>query len=623
MTASTKTRWHKKRATPDQALARIEPGMNIFLGTGAAEPRALVKRLMASDAINLQDLTLIQILSFGDAISLEELRSNKYRLKTFFSGWVASEAITTGRVDLIPSRFSAIPWLIKGRQLPMDAALIQITPPDDEGLCSLGIAVDVGRQVMAQASLVIGEINANIPRTYGDTFVSVNEFDLLVESTEPVPVFPCWPVDAVIDQVAANVASVIEDGSCLGFTFGPLFEALPRHLADKKDLGIHTPFMTDAVMALVKSGAVTNRRKRTFRGKSLTCYAMGSPELMRWLDRNPLVEFQSIDKVFNPIEIGSNSRFVAIFPARKVDLSGRIAMHTGKGQVTSGPGQAMDFFNGAEISSNGFTIFALPSRNLKGENNIRISIEAMPNQLNMPDSVNMIATEYGIASLYGRTLRERAQALIEIAHPEDRPALVEKAKAENILYPDQIFLAQSAHLYPSEIAERHTFKNGVTIRFRALKPSDEEEMRRLFYRFSDKAIYYRYFTPIKTMPHARMQAYVNVDYRDVLSVVGLTGPPGQGQIIAEARFARHKDKPYVDVAFVVDEDYQGLGIATYLYRMLARLARQRGARGMTADVLATNQAMIKVFEKGGYPVRSRFEDGAYALTISFDKDTKD
>jgi GNAT superfamily N-acetyltransferase len=283
----------------------------------------------------------------------------------------------------------------------------------------------------------------------------------------------------------------------------------------------------------------------------------------------------------------------------------------------------MDFFNGAEISSNGFTIFALPSRNLKGENNIRISIEAMPNQLNMPDSVNMIATEYGIASLYGRTLRERAQALIEIAHPEDRPALVEKAKAENILYPDQIFLAQSAHLYPSEIAERHTFKNGVTIRFRALKPSDEEEMRRLFYRFSDKAIYYRYFTPIKTMPHARMQAYVNVDYRDVLSVVGLTGPPGQGQIIAEARFARHKDKPYVDVAFVVDEDYQGLGIATYLYRMLARLARQRGARGMTADVLATNQAMIKVFEKGGYPVRSRFEDGAYALTISFDKDTED
>jgi len=285
-TALKETDWRQKQVTPDEALARIEPGMNLFLSTGAAEPRTLVKRLMASDALNLQDLTLIQILSFGDVISLEELRSNKYRLKTFFSGWVASEAITAGRVDLIPSRFSAIPWLIKGRQLPMDVALIQITPPDEDGLCSLGIAVDVGRQVMARASVVIGEINADIPRTYGDTFVSVDEFDLLVESTEPAPVFSCWPVDDVFDRVAANVASVIEDGSCLGFTFGPLFDALPRHLAAKKDLGIHTPFITDAAMTLIKSGAVTNRRKKAFRGKSLTCYAMGSPELMRWLDRN-------------------------------------------------------------------------------------------------------------------------------------------------------------------------------------------------------------------------------------------------------------------------------------------------------------------------------------------------
>jgi len=609
-----------KTVTPDQALSHIEPGMNIFLGTGAAEPRTLVKRLMASDALNLQDLTLIQLVSFGDAVSLEELRSNKYRLKTFFSGWVANEAISTGRVDLIPSRFSAIPGLIKNHQLPLDAAMIQITPPDENGLCSLGIAVDVGRRVLEQAPLVIGEINPEVPRTYGDTFVSVEEFDLLVESDHPVPLLPAWPVDDVFDRVAANVASVIEDGSCLGFSFGPLFEALPRHLTGKKDLGIHSPFVTDAVMKLIKSGAVSNRRKTTFRGKSLTCYAMGSRELMRWLDRNPLVEFQSIDNVINPMEIGRNSRFVAIFPARKVDLSGQIAMHAGKGQVTSGPGQAMDFFNGAEISRGGFTIFALPSRNREGRGNICISIEEMPNQLNMPDSVDMIATEYGIASLSGRTLRERAQALIEIAHPDDRPGLVNAAKAEKILYPDQIFLAESAHLYPSEISERHTFKNETTVRFRALKPSDEEEMRRLFYRFSDEAIYYRYFTPIKTMPHAKMQSYVNVDYRDVLSVVGLVGPVEQGRIIAEARFARHKDKPYVDVAFVVDEDYQGLGIATYLLRMLARLARQRGARGMTADVLATNHAMLKVFEKSGFPIRSRFEEGAYALTISFERE---
>jgi GNAT superfamily N-acetyltransferase len=232
--------------------------------------------------------------------------------------------------------------------------------------------------------------------------------------------------------------------------------------------------------------------------------------------------------------------------------------------------------------------------------------------------VDMIATDVGIAALSGRTVRERAQALIEIAHPDDRPNLVEQAKASHIIYRDQIFLRESAHLYPAEIHEQHTFKNGTLVRFRAIKPSDEEEMRRLFYRFSDKAIYYRYFAPIKTMPHATMQAYVNVDYRDILSVVGLVGPPGQGRIMAEARFVRHREKPVGDVAFVVDEAYQGLGIATYLYHMLARLARLRGARGMTADVLATNQAMMKVFEKGDYPVRTRFEDGAYTLSISFE-----
>lgn len=609
-----------KTVKPDEALAHIEPGMNIFLGTGAAEPRTLVKALMASEQANLQDLTLIQLLSFGDAISLDALRSSKYRLKTFYSGWVAGEAIAAGRVDLIPSRFSAIPRLIRSGQLPVDAAILQITPPDADGLCSLGIAVDVGRQVMAQADLVIGEINASLPRTYGDTFVKADEFDLLVESDAPVPMFSGRPADPIFDRVAAHVASVIEDGSCLGFSLGPLYDALPHHLTGRRDLGIHTPFITDAVMTLIRSGAVSNRRKSTFRGKSLTSYAIGSEALMRWLDRNPVVEFQSVDKVFSPMEIGRNRRFVTIFPARKVDLSGRIAMHAGRGSITSGPGQAMDFLNGAEISPGGFTIFALPSRNLKGENNIRLRIDDMPNQLDLPDSIDMVATEYGIAALSGRTLRERAQALIEIAHPDDREALVTEAKARHIIYPDQIFLKASAHLYPAEIAERHTFDGDTTVRFRAIKPSDEEEMRRLFYRFSDKAIYYRYFTPIKTMPHEKMQAYVNVDYRDVLSVVGLVGPPGQGRIIAEARFARHREKPYVDVAFVVDEAYQGKGIATYLFRMLVRLARQRGARGMTADVLATNQAMIKVLEKSGYPVRSRFEDGAWALTIPFTED---
>ena len=592
-------KWKQAVVKPEAVMSRIEPGMRIFLGTGLAEPRELVKHLMDSDEHQLQDLELIQLVSLGDAISLKALNTNRYRLKTFFSGWAASEAITAGQVDLIPSRFSQIPHLIKSGLIEIDAAFIQITPPNDAGYCSLGVSVDVIRQAMDKSRLIVGEINRGTPFTFGDTFVHISEFDLLTESTQPPLYLQHQPVADVFDQVASNVASVIEDGSCIAFTIGPLYEALARHLRHKRHLGVHTAIFTDALMELVKSGAVTNRFKGIFKGKSVACYAFGTRELMSWLDRNPLVEFQGLDKVCKPVQIGRNSRFVGLLLARKVDLSGRVVMHVGKGNVTAGPGDAIDLLQGAELSSGGMRIFALPSRNLKQEANILISASEFPNQFNIRDSIDMIITEYGVASLSGRTVRERAQALIEIAHPEDRRTLIEQAKKKKILYPDQIFMDQSAHMYPAEIKARHTFKGGLMVRFRAIKPSDEEGMRRLFYRFSDEAVYYRYFSPIRTMPHSKMQKYVNVDYSRVMSIVGLVGESGKGRIIAEARFVRDTQRPYADVAFVVDEAYQGIGIASYLYKLLARLAKERGLNGFTADVLSSNLAMMKVFEKGG------------------------
>lgn len=618
MSEPSPVKWEERVVAPAQILEKIKPGMSIFVGTGLAEPRTLVKHLMASDANNLQDLEMIQLVSFGDAVSLKELGSLKYRLKTFFAGWAASEAITEGHVDLIPSRFARIPQLIESGRIPIDVAFVQITPPNIAGYSSLGVAVDVARHAMKQASLVVGEINTSMPLTFGDTFVSISDFHLLVRSTEEPIYFPRWPVHPVFDRVAENVASVIEDGSCIAFSNGPLFEALGRHLAHKRHLGVHSPFFTDALMDLVESGAVTNRHKQIFRGKSLASYAFGTSELMAWLDRNPLVEFQEIDKVFDPIQIGRNPRFVAVVAARKVDLSGRIAMHVGKGNVAGGPGEAMDFVNGAELSEGGLTVFALPSRNLNGEPNIRISVEKFPNQFSLREWVDMVVTEYGVANLNGRTERERAQALIDIAHPHDRSKLVNQAKEEKILYQDQIFLAECAHLYPAEVATKHTFKGGGEVRFRAIRPSDEEEMRRLFYRFSDEAVYYRYFARIKVMPHSRMQGYVNVDCSQVISIVGLVGELGQGHIIAEARFTKNQRGPYADLAFVVDEQYQGLGIATYLYTMLVRLAKERGIHGFTASVLASNKAMMKVFEKGGLLVKAKLEHGTYELTIPFD-----
>ncbi len=608
-----------KTVAPETALQRIEPGMSIFLGTGVAEPLTLVRALMASTAPNLQDLVLTQLVSFGDAISLEELQSNKYRLRTFYAGWIASEAINSGRVDLIPSRFANIPHLIETGLISIDAAFVQITPPNEAGYCSLGMVVDAARQAIDSADLVIGEINPAVPFTHGDTFVAVSEFDFLVQATESPIYLPRFPVDEVFDRVAANVASVVEDGSCLAFPPGPVYEALGRHLAHKRNLGIHTPFFTDAAMALVKSGAVTNRKKTLFKGRSVASYAFGTAELMKWLDRNPLIEFQGLDRVFNPVSIGSNPRVVSILQARKVDLSGRIALHTDRVNVGAGPSEAADFVSGADLSAGGKSVFALPSRNLKGEPNIRLSVEQFPNQFNLRESVDMVATEHGVAQLRGRTVRERALALIEIAHPDDRQDLVDQAKAANIIYRDQIFLVESARLYPADIAISHVFKNDLGVDFRAIKPSDVEDMRRLFYRFSDTAVYYRYFSPIKTMPHAKMQEYVNVDYGRCLSIVGLVEELGEGRIIAEGRFVRDLHRPYAEVAFVVDEAYQGRGIATFMLKMLIRLAKERGLKGFTAEVLSSNKSMLKVFEKGGLPVEARVVEGIYEVTIPFGK----
>lgn len=603
----------------DTALKKVEPGMSIFLGTGPAEPRSLVKRLLEMRAGNLQDLELIQLVSFGAAVPLEEIKIQKYRLKTFFSGWVASEAIAEGKVDLIPSRFSKVPGLVRSGRLPIDAAFIQITPPDEYGHCSLGLAVDMARQAMEQASLVVGEINPDIPRTYGDTFVNSADFDCLVETTEGAMTFPRWPVDQVFDDLASNVAAVIENGSCLGFSIGPLYEALSEKLKDKKNLGIHTPFFTDAVMQLILSGAVTNRNKRVFSGKSVTSYALGSQELLAWLDKNPFVEFQPMEKVFDPVYIGRNPGFTSVLPARKVDLSGRIALHAGKGNVTAGPGEAMDFVFGAELSDGGRTIFALPSRNVEGEANIRLSVESFPNLFSLKESVDMVATEYGTAFLQGRSVRERAMALIDIAHPDDRLQLVEEAKQARVLYADQMYLEKSGKLYPDEISTQETVAGGLTVRFRPIKPSDEEGMRKLFYSLSDQAVYYRYFTPIKAMPHQRMQEYVNIDFDRVMSVVGLVGPPGEGRIIAEARYVKYEQSNWADLAFWVQEEYQGKGVASAMFRLLMRVAKDRCIQGFTADVLPENKGMLRVFEKAAGHVDITMQQGVYEVSIPLEQ----
>ena len=608
--------WKNKVVSPEEVLSKIEPGMAIFLGTGMAEPRTLVKHLMASEEPNLQDLELIQLVSIGDTIPIDERYSRKFRLKTFFSGWIASEAVSAGRVDLIPSRFSRISGLFKSGAIHIDATFIQISQPNENGYARL-LGVDVERQAMEAANIVVGEVNAQTPRIMGDTLVHMDEFNYFVESTEPPLYIPRWSLEDLFLKIAANIANVIEDGSCISLGVGPLYEALAVQLATKKHLGVHSPFFTDALMDLIKSGAVTNRRKGIFRGKSASSYLLGSKELMQWLDQNPLVEFQPEDVIMDPKVIGTNDRMIAILPARKIDLTGNVALHTGKGNFNAGPGNVQELLMGAALSKKGRTIFGLPSRNRKGIPNIVLSVDNMPFQFTNRESMDLVVTEYGVAYLMGKTMRERAQSLIDIAHPDDRAELVRQAKEAKLIYADQIYFSESGALYPSKVCCSHEFKDGLKVCFRPIKPSDEDMMRLLFYRFSDQAVYSRYFTSIKTMPHKKMQEYVNVNYHLVMSIVGIVEVSGTEKIIAEARYARTKQDTFADTAFIVDEDYHSKGIASYLFELLIRTAREEGIQGFTADVLATNKAMLKVYEKSPFPVQTVLSRGIYELTIPF------
>jgi len=609
--------WEEHLVAPETILNYINPGMTIFVGTGPAAPRTLITTLLDVDTHNIRDLELVQLAVQGETfLSVDKLNAPNYRLKTFFSGFVAWDTISTGQVDLVPAYASEIPEIIKSRKIDIDVAFIQITPPDESGYCSLGVAVDVAREAMDQASLVVGEINAKMPFTYGDTFVSIEDFDLLVRADHTPVTYEIPIVSKPMKKVAANVASMIRNGDCINYAMGPLFEALVPFLSDKKDLGIHSLYFTDALAELVNSGAVNNRKKSPFRGKSLVSYALGTKELMKWLDRNPLVEFQGIDWVCNPQLIAKNPNFVAIYEGRKADILGSVAFPR-KGSVITGPGEGIDFFKGAEASTGGFTIIGLPSRDSNGKSNILLSIQNYANQLRLRESVHMIVTEYGVANLKWRSLRERAQAIIDIAHPDDREALIHQARQRKIIYPNQIFVAQSAHLYPSHIESTQTFKGGVSVRFRAMKPSDEEAMRRFFYRCSSETIFYRFFYSIKTMSHDKMQEYVNVDYNREVSVVGLAEIDGIEKIIAEARLVRDEDSRYGEVAFLIDQTFQGIGVGTYLMELLIRLAREQGLAGVSADVLSDNLPMVKVFEKSRLPLESSLNNGVYQMKINF------
>lgn len=608
-----------KKADIEEILDLIKPGQRIFISSGPSIPARFVNAIINSDRNNIQDLEIIQLITIGDALSVDGMPLPRFRLKTFNVGESISKEISDGKVDFIPAHLIEIPYIFSTGAVGVDVAIVQTTPPDSRGFLNLGIANDVANIAIKKASVVIAEVNTNVPFTYGETNIHMDQVDYIVESDTPLLERERRPCDAVMDRIGWHISNLIEDDSTIALHVGRIFDAIANNLKSKRNLGIYTHVISDWVIDLIESGAISLDRSRYHGGLVTTSYCYGSQELYKYVDRNPVIEFYPIARVINPFVIQRISRLVSIMNVKKIDVTGEsVIFHSGD-NLLSGYESKLNFSIGAAFSKQGKAIVALQSVDQNGESNIVINHECGAERIRATlGATRYVVTEYGTASLFGKSIRERVLAMIDIAHPVHRESLLAAAKLFGYAYPDQIYVRENAENYPMELEAVKSFRNGLEVLFRPIKPSDEDMMRRLFYQFSDESKYLRYFARVSTMPHREMQKYVSIDYDKIFSIVGVVRNDRMERIIAEARYAYYEYEKAYELAFIVDEEYQGRGIATFMLDYLFKIARERGIKDIIANVLPQNDKMLRVFEKGSVKPKSTFADGVVELRFSLE-----
>ena len=589
--------YRSKVISTEQALEKLKPGQKIFVSSGVAAPRKVLSAIAGSDARNIRDLEIIQLITLGNYLQPQH-GYRQYRLKTFNIGESISKEIAEGKVDFIPANLMELPYIFLSGAVAVDVAIIQTSVPDEKGFMSLGVAVDVANIAIKQASLTIAEINPNMPVTHGETAIHISSIDHIIESDLPLIERENKPYDEIFDRIGWNIANLIEDGATVVLHVGRIFSAVAAHLKNKKNLGILTHVLSDWIIDLINSGAISLDRSRYNGGLVTASYCYGSRALYEYVDRNPVFEFYPIARLSNPFVVRRIKSLIGIMNVKKIDISGEsVIFHSGD-NLLSGYESKLSFAVAATISKKGKAIVALNSVDKQGKSNIVIKHDGyIDNPHSTLGVVKYIVTEYGVANLFGKSIRERAIAMIDIAHPDHRESLLSQAKAFNYVYADQIYVARHAANYPSGLETRKSLRDGLEIKIRPIKSSDEDMMRHLFYNFSDESKYFRYFASKPVMPHKEMQTYVSIDYEEVLSVVAIVEKGRNERIIAEARYAYDKRAGAYEIAFIVDEEFQGKGVATFMFNYLIKIARDRGIGCFIAYVLPRNEAMLKVFEK--------------------------
>ena len=608
----------KIKAAP-AAMKLIKSGNSIFIGTGCAQPQHLVNALVEHSS-KIYDAHIIHLLTMGAAPYANEKFREKFKMNSFFIAENVRDAFARGIGDYTPIFLSEIPLEFENGRIPVDVALISVAPPDVNGLCSLGVSVDIVKSAAANAKYVIAQVNTRMPRTFGDCFVHVNTIDVLVPYDEDIVEIPVPEPDETLRRIGQNIARLVEDGSTIECGIGRIPQALAEFLKDKKDLGIHTEMFSDWIIDLIECGAITCAKKTLNRGKIIASFCMGSKRLYDYIDNNPFFEFYPTEYVNDVFIIGQHEKMVGINVGLEIDLTGQVCSDSLGYQFYSGIGGQVDFIRGAARSRGGKAIIAMPSTAREGRiSRIVPRLTEGAGVVTTRGDVHYVVTEYGIAYLHGKSIRQRVLDLIHIAHPKFRKELVQAAKAQNYIYEDQIELAWEHVTYPEELERYDTLRDGTEIFFRPIKPTDDPALSEMMYSLSEKTVRTRYMTHTMTFPHKDIQRVTNIDYRQDVAIVGVVPSVSGEEIVAMAQYFLDPKTQSAEVAFLVQDEWQRKGMGTFLLDYITQIARKRGVKKFWAKVLPSNEPMLTLFHNTGYKINTEFDGEAYGITYDLTK----
>jgi len=609
----------KKKKTAYEAIGMIRPGQRVFTGASCGEPQSLL-RVLADEFQNFPDLEVVRLLSLESTpltLIANKSADRSMNIRSFYAGSAKPEGLARNIKYITPINLSAVPRLFKSRLLPINVALIQVSPPDDFGWMSLGVAVDVTLAAAYSADLVIAQVNKNMPRVLGRSFIHVNDVDVFVERDEELLTVENPPELEAANIMAGYIARLIDDGSTIQIGLGTTSQAVMLALSEKNDLGIHTQYLTDDIMKLISKGIITNRHKGFNDGKVVASSALGSKYLYEFMDDNPAIEFYPSDYVNDPGIISQHNRMVSMNVGMAVDLTGQVAADALPFNYFSGITGMLDFIRGSALSKGGKSFILMTSTTASGKKS-RIVPTLTDTAVVVPRSdVNYVATEYGVVNLFGKNIQERAVALISIAHPDFREQLFENAKKMNLIGRERTVKDALQAVYPMKI-EQTIEISGQNITIRPAKAVDERRIQEHFYSLDKEDIISRFFHEKDRFVTDEMESVSQVDYIKKLTLIATVGEYGFSEVVGIGEYQLDEADNIAEIAFSVSKSFQGMGLGKQLIKKLAEVARENGIAGLMAYTSPKNESMIRIFKALPYKVRTTLQEGTVVLSCRFD-----